>query len=103
MLTDMNNSRGSTYDDDLLSHLRAFAEGYPPDYLFRPCTSAEAAEVLGISPDALKVARHRGKGPPGWAQIPGVGWRYKSRLDILTWLHNQHRQACLELSQRDAA
>ncbi|MEO1639249.1 MAG: helix-turn-helix domain-containing protein [Pseudomonadota bacterium] len=60
-----------------------------PDHYMGPMTSAEVADLLGITPNALKTMRCRRGGPPGWVNIPGLGWRYRSRLEVYNWLQDQ--------------
>jgi len=71
--------------------------------LLVPCTSDEAAELLNMSPGTLKNQRSKGNGPPGWVIVPGVGGRYRSKLDVLRWWWKQHDLASNEHSQRGRA
>lgn len=71
--------------------------------LLAPCTSKEAAKLLGMACGTLKNLRCAGNGPPGWVCVQGVGGRYRSKLDILKWWWDQHQQASTEHSQRRAA
>jgi hypothetical protein len=71
--------------------------------LLAPCTSEEAAALLKMKPGTLKNLRCAGNGPPGWVHVPGIGGRYRSKLDVLRWWWEQHRQATLEPSARRAA
>lgn len=61
-----------------------------PDKYFAVMTSAEVAAVLGVTPNALKTMRSRRGGPPGWGHIPGVGWRYRSRLEVYNWVASMY-------------
>ncbi len=91
-------------DNELKSILEMLnLDGATVDYLITPCTHFQAAELLGVSPGTLKNLRSRGGGPKGWAILPGIGGRYRSRLDVLVWFREQHRLATTECSQRDAA
>jgi hypothetical protein len=56
-----------------------------PEYWHSPITNSEAAELLGMSPGALRTARSRGGGPPGYTEIDGR-WVYPSRLHVLEWI-----------------
>lgn len=71
--------------------------------LLAPCTSEEAAKLLGMANGTLKNLRSAGNGPTGWVHVQGIGGRYRSKLDVLKWWWDQHRQATLEPSARRAA
>ncbi len=85
--------------DDLKQVIRRFNR-MRPDYLIQPIDNAECAAFLGKTPAALRVARSRGYGPPGFAEVEGLGWYYPSRLHVLTWLAEQIEQAALEPSEK---
>ena len=88
--------------DDLKQIIRRFAQ-LRPDYLSKPINNAECAALLGKTPAALRVARSRGYGPPGFTEIEGLGWVYPSRLHVLTWVAEQIEHAALEPSERKGA
>jgi len=83
--------------DDYETMLRAYAAANPGEML-RPITTAEAAgpEVLNLgTPEALQKMRSRNKKlglpvPPGFAFVPGLGWRYRSKLELLLWAHEYY-------------
>lgn len=85
----------------LLSQLNL--DGLTVADLIAPCSNKEAAALLDISPGTLKNLRVRGEGPPNWAIIPGIGGRYRSKLDVLNWFRDQLRKATTERSQREVA
>ncbi|TYB83126.1 helix-turn-helix domain-containing protein [Maritimibacter fusiformis] len=85
----------SAVDGDITDVLRAIGDHTSVEHLLKPCTSHEAADVLGIPEASLRVLRSKGgnTAPPGWARIPGLGWRYRSRLDLIRWARAQHAKA----------
>jgi len=94
---------------DYVSTLRAAAAANPEEWL-RPITTEQAAEALGLpSKNALQKIRARAKqigdptaAPPGLAFVIGLGWRYRSKLDVLIWAHEQHERAELDPSAMEA-
>ena len=92
-------------DKQFEAYLRTIstASGNEPDYMFRPITSSQAAELLGMTPGSLKKARHEGRGPSGYAYILGVGHRYRSRIDVLRWFWKRHEEALAEPDEGSAA
>lgn len=81
--------------EDYIAMLRAYAAANA-DEMLRPITTAEAAEALGLAtPEALQKMRSRNKlkglpVPPGLCFVPGLGWRYRSKLDLLIWASEYH-------------
>jgi hypothetical protein len=79
-----------TQTTDYPTMLRAYAAANA-DEMLRPITTAEAAEALGFdTAEALQKMRSRNKQqglpvPPGFAFVPGLGWRYPSKLELLLW------------------
>lgn len=71
--------------------------------LLAPCASKEAAKLIGVAEGTLKNLRSAGNGPPGWVHVPGIGGRYRSKLDVLRWWWDQHGQASIEHSRRGRA
>ena len=62
-----------------------------PGYFLSPISTVEAAELLGITPGALRNRRCRGDGPPGYIEPEngkGPGY-YQNRLLILQWIAAQ--------------
>jgi len=76
--------------DDYATMLRARA-AESPDEWFRPITTKEAAQAIGLpSAEALQKLRHRNKQkglpvPPGFTHVPGLGDRYPSKLAVVLW------------------
>jgi len=69
-------------------------DGVNPAYWDEPLTNAEAAAFLKMTPAALRTARSRGLGPPGWRTVPGVGGRYtEGRMGLLRWLSPDEARA----------
>lgn len=77
--TELKSDRGSP---------RRFARHHTaqgPAYWFCRISHAEASELLGMTPGALRGARSRGGGPPGYTEIDGC-WFSPSRMAVLEWI-----------------
>ncbi|AXI56117.1 hypothetical protein C1J05_17880 [Sulfitobacter sp. JL08] len=60
-------------------------------YFLSPITTAQCAELLGITAQALRNRRCRNDGPPGYiepANGKGNGM-YQNRLTIFRWINEQ--------------